>query len=218
MKHSIYFLAIIALSFSISCSLLNKDEEEEELTTSLEKIDNVSLISEAENSTIVVNKDDHTYFDITFSNIKTNDVIENGSREGWCLDWQTPINSEGGTYHNIELYSTFRVEQWKSVNYLLNIKDDLLDSDSQITYREIQLAIWSLRFNPEFDLDEIAVEDLPDRMLTEEGEANFSYQKVEDILSIVESEYQDFEFSSGTKFAVIAATPSDVQTIFTVVE
>lgn len=79
------------------------------------------------------------------------------------------------------------------------------------------MAVWSLRGFPEFDLDKIDIHDLPGRM-QDDGQPNFNIEKVKEILQIVENSHKDFSFSPGTKFAVIAETPADVQTIITVVQ
>lgn len=189
-----------------------------DLEESLEPVENVIPVEGGENATIIVDKDFTAFFNVNFSSIGPNDIIQNGIKGGWCIDWKTPINSDGGTYTGIQLYSTFLVKEWMPVNYLLNIQEELQDEDPEITYREIQLAIWSLRGNPEFDLADVNLEELPNRF-EKDGEANFNPQKVDEILNLVEEGYQDFNFSSkGTSFAVIAETPEDVQTIFGVVE
>jgi hypothetical protein len=74
-----------------------------------------------------------------------------------------------------------------------------------------------LRGNPEFNAESIEVDDLPARMRSN-GEANFDKDRVNEILAIIEAGYEDFEFTDGTRYAVIAETPSDVQTVITVVE
>lgn len=95
--------------------------------------------------------------------------------------------------------------------------DDLKQADPELTYREIQAVVWSLRGLPEFNLNAISDEDLPSR-LQSDGQANFSREKVNSILEIVDDGYEDFEFTEGTRFAVIAETPADVQTVITVVQ
>ncbi|PKD44334.1 hypothetical protein [Rhodohalobacter barkolensis] len=215
--YKIYLLAIMVL-FSISCENTVSGSEPD-LTDTLDPVEDVLLIPGGENATILVNKNHQTaYFSLLLSDISPNDFIENGTKEAWCIDWTKPIQSSNSTYNGIKLYSTDMVEKWKPVNYLLNISQDLRSSDPDITWRELQIAIWSLRANPEFDLDTISTEDLPSSFRTENGERNFNIEKVNEILSIVESGYEDFDFSSGTKFAVIAETPVDVQTVFVVVE
>lgn len=210
-------LIVMAVLFVTSCEK-SLTGSEPDLTETLKSVEEVQLISGGENATITVNKNHkEAYFSILFSNINSNNVIENGTLEAWCIDWTKPLNSNNGTYNNIKLYSTDRVEKWRKVNYLLNIKEQLKNGDPNITWREFQVVIWSLRANPEFDLDKIAIEDLPGSMLTD-GEPNFSYDKVKEILVILENGYKVFDFSAGTKFAVIAATPADIQTVFGVVE
>lgn len=210
-------LCLSLLLILSSCSNLTSSDED--LTDSLDPVEDVTPITGAENSTLNVTRGPGSYFMLEFNSIQPNSVISEGMvGEGWCIDWEKPIDSDDGTYENIPLYSTFNVEKWNPLNYLLNIKEDLMDADSELTYREIQLVIWSLRGHPEFHLNEIAEEDLPPRMLNNDGEPNFSYDKVETILQIVEDGYEDFEFVEGTKYAVIAETPSDVQTVIAVVE
>jgi hypothetical protein len=217
MINSIIFLITITILFSTSCTN-SLTGFEPDLSESLVPVEDVQPIPGGENATITVNKNHkESYFNIHFSNINANKVIETGIWEAWCIDWTKPIDSNNGTYNGVKLYSTDFVEKWKPVNYLLNIKEDLIENDPDITFREIQMAIWSLRSNPVFDLDEIAVEDLPSAMRTNQ-QPNFSYEKVGEILMIVENGYKEFVFSAGTKFAVIAETPADVQTVFTVVE
>lgn len=204
------------LLMTVSCSE-NPVDNESDLKESLEPVEEVIPVSGAENVTITVNKDSAAFFNIEFSKIKSNDVIQNGIKQGWCIDWETYINSDGGVYQDLELYSTRQVEKWMPVNYLLNIQEDLQNGDPAVTYREIQLAIWSLRGNPKFDLDNVDLNALPGRF-EKNGEPTFNRQKVEEVLKAVEEGYRSFDFADGTKFAVIAATPDTVQTVFGVVE
>ena len=215
-KYPVYIFAFTILFFSNSCEYVSQNDNE--LSESLEPVEEVSLISGGENATITVNKGgDQAYFSIDFDNIGPNDVIQNGTGEGWCIDWRKSIDSNGGSYNGIELYSTYLVEEWKPINYLLNIKADLRANDPDLTWRELQVVIWTLRANPEFNLDEVATEDLSSRLLTSDGQPNFSYEKVQEILDIVDAGHKDFNFTPDSKFAVVAATPSDVQTVFTVI-
>lgn len=213
-------ICLITLTFFFSTSCTNSlTGSEPDLSESLEPVEEVQLIPGGENATITVNKNrNEAYFSIQFSNISANNVIENGTKEAWCIYWTKSIDSNNGIYNGIKLYSTDLVEKWKPVNYLLNIRQELKNSDPDLTYRDFQIVLWSLRANPEFKLDNVAIEDLPSVFRTEDGQRNFNTEKVKQILDIVEAGYKDFSFSSGTKFAVIAETPADVQTVFAVVE
>lgn len=216
-KYKIYLITIMVL-FSISCNNTSTGSEPD-LSDTLDPVERVQLVPGGDNATIIVNKNQQeAYFNIQLGNISANELIENGTKEAWCIDWTKPIVSNNGIYNGIKLYSTDLVEQWMPVNYLLNISQDLISNDPDISWREMQLAIWTLRANPVFDLNTIGVDDLPSEFQNADGEQNFDHQKIRDILAMVEDGYEDFNFSAGTKFAVIAETPVDVQTVFVVVE
>lgn len=216
-------IATIVLFLIVSGTLLNSCKnltgESDDISDSLDPVENVVPVEGAENATITVNKSSDYYFSIGFTDLAENTVIQDGfTGEGWCIDWQKPIDSDNGTYSGIQLYSTFNVEKWNPLNFLLNITDDLREADPELTFREIQAAVWSLRGFPEFNLEAIPDEELPSRLRGDEGEANFSREKVATILEIVEGGYENFNFTEGTRYAVIAETPADVQTVITVVE
>ncbi|MCC5914469.1 MAG: hypothetical protein JJU46_08860 [Balneolaceae bacterium] len=213
-KYSALFLILAMVLFSVSCD--DVMDANDDLDSSLQPVENVVPVENGDSVSITVNRAAASYFSVDVQDIGSNSIIVNGERESWCIDWQKPIDSNGGQYSNVKLYSTENVRGWQRLNYLLNIKDDLLE-DLDITYREIQLAIWSLRGFPEFNLSEVALEDLPSRMRSN-GEPTFSHDKVDEILSIVEDGYSDFEYESGVLYAVIAETPPDVQTVIVVVE
>ena len=184
---------------------------------SLETVEEVSLISGTSNTVITVNKSSESYFRINFSGTGANDIITDGEREGWCIDWQKPISASNSTYENIPLYSTYNVESWKPINYLFNIVDELHNSIPNLTYLEIQLAVWTLRGNPEFDVATIDPENSPAGIF-HNGQPLFNMEVLEEILETVKAGYKNFKPGESSKFAVIAATPDDVQTVITVVE
>lgn len=208
---------LVAFLLITSCKK-NSTDSDPEIEESLETVEEVSLISGGEDATVTVNlNEEEAYFDVEFSNIGPNDIIENGTRKAWCIDIWTSINHNGGTYENIPLYSTYPVEDWKPLNYLINIEEELRSNDSEIGWREIQLAIWSLRGNPEFNLDEVDVADLPSAMQSN-GEPRFNAQKVKDIVDMVKDNSANFDYLEASKFVVVAGMPSGVQTFITVVD
>jgi len=216
--HKLILLILFVSTVLLLSSCKNLTGDSGNISESLDPVENVVPLEGAESSTIVVNKGTDSYFRLEFSGLNSNDVIQNGfTGEGWCIDWQKPIESNNGTYSDIQLYSTFNVEKWNPLNFLFNIMGELKQADPDITYREFQAVVWSLRGLPEFNLEAVLDKDLPSR-LREGDEANFSREKVATILEIIEAGYRDFEFTEGTRYAVIAETPFDVQTVITVVE
>lgn len=152
-------LMIMAVFWTSGCGELNAPVNNESLGDSFGEVEDVKIIEGADNVTITVAKADSSYFSLEFMGITPNSIIGNGIREGWCIDWETPISAS--TYHGIRLYSTEGVESWKEINTLLNIKGQIMREDPEVTYRELQVAIWVLRHRPAFDLDTVTAESLP---------------------------------------------------------
>ena len=216
-KKLLTVFGILLTAILIAAPSCKKLTTESNIDDSLDLVEEVSRINGANNATITVNKAQDAYFRLNFSGINENSVIGNGEGEGWCIDWQKPIDSNGGVYSNIQLFSTYNVDKWKPINYLFNIMDQLKQDDPEMTYLEVHLAVWQMRGNPEFDLDNIELSDLPARM-HDNGEPTFNRQKVDYMLQIVEAGYRDFVPTEGSRFAVIAETPADVQTVITIIE
>lgn len=212
-------LIAVLIIGGISCNTVTTGNTDN-ILKSLNPVEEVIPVASGENASLTVNKnaENQAYFDLEFNNIDSNDIISNGQFDGFCIDVYKPLNSNGGVYTNVKLFSTDLVEGWIQINYLLNIQKELKANDEDLTWREIQLAIWSMRANPKFSLHDVPLTDLPSRF-HEDGEPLFSYQKVEEILELVGSEYEQFDYSQqGTKYAVIAEPSDDVQTVFAVVE
>lgn len=223
MKRSFALKIVVALLLFVSCDSMlngNKESDTPDIGESLDPIEEVTLIEGTENSilTVNINRNKNTYFSIKLDNIKSNGIIANSEYDAWCIDVWKRIDSNNRSYQNIELYSTYLVEQWKSANYLLNIQQELQTQDLELTWLEIQLAIWSLRKYPEFNLDSVTLEDLPGQF-KKDGEPTFNIKKVKEVLDIVEINYRDFDYEEkGTKFAVVAKMPVDVQTVIMTVK
>jgi|GEM_PF-2460759 len=117
-------------------------------------------------------------------------VSLNGKQmEGWCIEWSE--DASFGINEGTNLYSTKGQEAWKELNYFMAIKDDLRAQDPELTYKEIQVVIWSLINNPSFDVDKISTyENISERIYKEE-EPQFNVQKVKDILNQVDRYFEN---------------------------
>ncbi|MDZ7660436.1 hypothetical protein [Fodinibius sp.] len=67
---SIFVFSLFAIA---SCEILEQNDKQ--LSESLEPVEEVTLISGGEDATITVNKDNKAFFRIEFSDIEQNDVI-----------------------------------------------------------------------------------------------------------------------------------------------
>lgn len=186
MKRVVLSISLLAIGtfFLAGCQENSTSSGIEE---SLETVPKVTAIDGAQNASIKVNKGtESSYFTMDFSNIEPNNYINNGIYEGWCIAYDKPIDSDGQVQENLKL-SLAEDERWQPIRRLLGIKDHLLANNPDITYREIQVAIWALRDFPKFDLDKISVDDIPSRMVTN-GEFNFSKEQVRNIVAEVKNQ------------------------------
>ena len=162
----------------------------------------LEAIQEASNTTMTVNRGEarglDSYFALDVSNIQSHGLVTEGITEGWCLNWEKPLRQNNDVHTGLEMYSTFNNSSWKPANYLMSIKNELKASDPELTYREIQIALWSVIKTPSFDLDEVLSNDrMPQRMMRN-GEPNFDVDKVKQIVNRVNNEVSEFTYKLGT--------------------
>ena len=175
----------------------------------------LEAIQGASNATLTVNRGESrgldSYFAFEVRNVKSNGMVREGLTEGWCLEWDKPMSQNNDVHTGIEMYNTFGSRSWKPANYLMNIKSELHSNDPELTYREIQVALWSLIEEPRFDLDQVLRDgDMPTRLMNN-GQPNFSVEKVNEIVERVRSEVANFEYEPGTPVIVFSNTGSDEQ-------
>src|SRR6056297_1380114 len=185
------------------------------LEESVEPYLELESIEEASSTTVTVNKGEthglDSFFAFDLSNIKPNGFVSNGLKEGWCLEWNKPLDSNNGVQTDVKMFNTHGSASWKPANYLMNIKDDLQSVDPELTYREIQVALWSLIEVPAFNIDK-ALQDgtMPSRMLTN-GSPNFNVEKTKGIIDKVRNECDDFVYKTGTPVIVYSNMASEYQ-------
>ncbi len=100
--------------------------------------------------------------------------------EGWCVEWNEKASF--GLNEGTKLYSTKGLADWDNLNYFMKIKDDLKADDPALTYREIQVIIWSLIDKPSFDVDKIGEYENISTRIYKDAKPLFDVQKVKDII------------------------------------
>jgi hypothetical protein len=175
----------------------------------------LKMIEEASNTTVTVNRGDtqglDSYFAFDVSNINPNGILREGLVEGWCLEWNKTIAQDNDVHSEVKMYNTYGNNTWKPANYLMNIKDKLQDEDPDITYREIQVALWSLIETPSFDLDQVLEDNkIPPRLMNGEHPA-FDVDKVKEIVTRVRKEVSEFTYKPGSGYLVFARTDESEQ-------
>ena len=214
---ALLFLFIASVLAFSACDVTS----EKGLDESLDPVPNVTLIKGAENASVTVNSGTNSNFIIDIDNVEWNTLISNGEREAYCIAWKDPISSNNAIYEGIGVYSTAGDKQFADVNRLFSIKNALQKADPEITWREIQVAVWTLIPFQEFDMN-MPVDELPSEVRSN-GEINFDKDKVQFILDAVQnrSTAKTAEFSGlinssddsdDTEMCVIG-TDGDTQTL-----
>ena len=129
------------------------------------------------------------------------------SREAWCVEWNEP--SISGPQDGVDLYTTQGREEWKELNYFMSIKNELRAQDPELTFREIQVVIWSLIDNPSFDVDKISEYENIDPSIYKDGQVLFDVEKVKGILSLVNDHFST-QLKSNNSFTTSATASSGV--------
>ena len=206
-------LAIIIASTIafVACDVISEKGLEESLAPYIE----LESITQGPNSSIVVNRGSATGADSYFTfNVKSetrSGLIREGVKEAWCLEWNKPIAQNGDLHDGVEFYSTFGSETWKPANYLLNIKDKLKKEDPKLTYKEIQVALWSVIDNPSFNLEEVLKSgDMPARLMRD-GNPDFDVAKVRSIVDRVRNNYTNYNYKPSVPFIAYARTENSSQ-------
>src|SRR6056297_1419449 len=175
----------------------------------------LEAIEGASNTTVTVNRGAahglDSYFSLDLSNFETNGLIGEGVTEGWCLEWNKPIRQNNDVHDGVELFNTFGSDTWKAPNYLMNIKNELKASDPDLTYKEIQVALWSLIEEPAFNIDKVLQDGrMPSRLMTN-GQPNFDVDKTKQIVNRVRNEVKEFTYEPGEPVLAFLNTGIDQQ-------
>ena len=203
---------VFGLLFIVSCQNPgNSLEESVAPYLELQEVDGASNVTMTVNRGTAQGMD--SYFAVDFTNVESDGLVSEELTEGWCLDYQKPIAQNNDVHTGIKMFNTFGSKNWKPANYLMNIKDDLQKADPSLTYKEIQIALWSLIEKPAFNLDKALAEgSMPSRLLTN-GAPNFSVEKTRRIIDKVRSEVEDFNYKPGTPVIVYSNTAIDDQDV-----
>ncbi|PWN07831.1 hypothetical protein [Rhodohalobacter mucosus] len=176
-------LALLVLAFTIITFVACDVTSEKALDESLEPVPNVTAIEGAENASVRVNNGTTSNFTVDIQNVEWNTLISNGEREAYCIAWKDPISRNDAIYEEVGVYSTEDDEKFADINRLFSIKNELMNNDPELTWREIQVAIWVLAPFQDFDMN-MPVSELPEEVRSN-GQANFDKEKVQFIVDAV---------------------------------
>jgi hypothetical protein len=175
------------------------------LSDSFKYIQSATPIQGAQNTTMSLEAEvnPNSFFNVT---------LEDGSiREGWCVEWNDEYVK--GKQQGVKLYSTKGHEEWKALNYFMSVKDQLRMDDPSLTYREIQVIIWSLIDNPAFDVDNISeYKNMPSSIYSN-GQTHFDVQKVKRIVTDIRNHVRTSPSKVLSDYKGVILIANDGQTI-----
>lgn len=138
-------------------------------------------------------------------------LADGSTREGWCVEWDDEYIK--GNQNGVNMYSTKGHRQWANLNYFMSIKDQLKANDPDLTFREIQVIIWSLIDNPTFNVDKIDEYDGIPSNIYSNAQAHFDIQKVKNIVAEVENTVESIQNKSFLNLPGVTLIENDGQTI-----
>lgn len=151
-------LLLIAAGLTACDTTNNVDGIEE----SLDDIPNLNLIEGAESVVATVNRDrNKSNFTIRLDGMEETSGISKGEYPAFCALWDVAIDSNNGSYGNVKLHSIDNEPYWKGVNYLVNNIESYEEQYEDLSWLEIQIALWSIMDHKKFDLNTIPDNELP---------------------------------------------------------
>ncbi|WP_158607379.1 DUF3466 family protein [Rhodohalobacter sp. SW132] len=167
----------------------------------------LSMVNGGENASITLNRSDNAYYILNVNSTGHNAHLSTGTRNGWLHSITNDFEDEV-TLENVALFTTYNEEYWKPVNYLLNERQKMKASDTELTYRDFQAAIWSLIGHSGFNIDDASPDQLPEGM-KENGAAGYDTERVKNLVQKAESGANSFHYSSDTHYAIIATSENE---------
>lgn len=203
LRRALPLLFIFAAIFVACDSTSNVDGLQE----SLETVPNLNLIEGAESVVATVNKDrKRSNFTLNIDGMKENSGVKPGEYAAFCALWDVPINSDNNAYGEVRLHSIENEPYWRGINHIVNNLERYYEDHDQLTWLEVQIAMWSIMDHKKFDMDTIPESELP----TYVRGGNFNNDLVEMIIEDVNN-YQIPEFQDPACFTAIYAEIPDAQ-------
>lgn len=192
------FAGLLAVAFLSSCdsSQTVTPFEEDPLTFDLPVVEGLG------NLRMTVTDGEETLYKVKVDGLRQVSLPSAESRFGWNIFPENDYTTGSSVFSNMTLYTTKGSDNWKPVNYLLNIRDELIETDPSISRLEIQAAIWALSDHIDFDPESPALHQMPSKMV-QNGSAAYNPAAVQQIVEKVESEYRGYDFTDFSVYAVL---------------
>jgi len=172
----------------------------------VERVPDVQLIEGADNATINVRYDrQHSYFTVNVSNIGNLESISDGVYYAWCLQMDRPI-STNSDHSGTKLYSTSSDKIFNKLNYIINRQSFYVNDLHDLTWKDIQVAMWVILETPDLRIETIA-DQMPSSV------DGYIPENVNAIISDVQNNGRNFKPQFGHKELIMANSSGENQDI-----
>jgi len=203
LRWAVPLLLIMSATF-IACDSTSSVNE---LEDSLSVVPSLNLIDGAESVVATVNKDRKTSnFTLRLDGMEEGSVVKPGEYAAFCALWDVSIDSDDNAYGEVRLHSIENEPYWKGINYIVNNLERYYEENDDLTWLEVQIAMWSIMDHKKFDLNTIPENELP----TYVRGGDFNSELVELIIDDVNLN-QDSPMQNPVCFAAIYAEIPDAQ-------
>jgi hypothetical protein len=178
------------LAISVILTACNAGETVSGIDDLIDQIPGMSIIDGADNTTIVVNKNQsESFYHVTLNDLKPEASSLAGEYNAWCSQWDIAIGSNNSVYGGVKIFNIAQEGYWKNVVYLVNSSVDYLAADENLTWAELQIAVWAMINHKKIDLDQDFIDNLGNEF------SSVSLDKVNLLLSDVSTKITNYDFS-----------------------
>ncbi|MDX1591906.1 MAG: hypothetical protein R3283_08085 [Balneolaceae bacterium] len=160
------------------------------------------------NLKISITEAEETFFEADIDGLRQVAMPSANIRSGWSLFPELDLSTGNSLYSNVTLFTTQGNSKWDKVNYLLNVRQDLIKSVPQLTRLEVQAAIWTLSPHLNFDYLNPELKTLIPAMV-QSGMPAYDTTLVTEVVDHVEANYRGYDFDEFSVYGVIVRGGSD---------
>lgn len=199
-KNRTTILTILLLLSVSSCDHFTESGSGSGIEETVTFLESTEPIAGAQNVTMDLN-DGHSegvYFLMELSNIDHNAFITNGTKKGWCIEWD--ISAIRDVQNNVKLHSTRNKAYWRNLNFFLNNLEQFKQQHPELGWKEIQAVVWSIVEYKPFDIDEVPeYSNFPSNFYNN-GEYQFNAELAKEVIQDINNNAKELD---GDTFAIV---------------
>lgn len=158
-------------------------------------------VTEGGDVQITLNPGEKSLYDVRVERASSADYPSEWPLKGWSLSPE--VSSASGTVRDVLIYSTKDEEKWNAVNVLISDRNELSRQHETLTFREFQVAIWTLL--GEAEEGRVDESNLPDEF-SRNGHLSYDRDLVMQLVEHAESRQKSYQHKDHAAYGVVAKT------------